>query len=1051
MSKGTRFNSNLSDPPITSDVSGSWGLGERMSQGASSSSKKTRVGTAPSGAGRSWGLTVNRGSSSEEPQSGNSSKGLGSGDFKARSTRKQSQSDVKDPTALRRRVTQQLVKEWSLTDAQAESKGHRYARKIGVCVDSISFTALTGVLTVWALIGDDLRLMYTDKPDDNIFNVLTGICILVFLVEIILSCIAKDDYYMGFFFTLDCVSTVTLVLDLTFVNEALIQRNEEGVDNIKSSRTARIGARAARIVRVLRLIRLLKLMKVFSDFNRKRRRKQRHNMEEWDSDDEAEEAEAMAKSMRESQVGKKLSELTTRRIVVLVLTMMLCIPFLSIGNEEQLPTSLNYGADVISEAYAKLQSDFSRKASFEQVLLQYIFYHNWFAQEAGCNPETRRCPADYWTSIFWFGIAGESEEAVRANSQLASVSSISAKQFFEEARKRDTLFNYGPPPPDEIFDLVSGPWNITCRNQQWLRIGVSVLVDKISGKVSYAVKCPEDLRNAERTKVTPRLLTKDEFTDWHFCFYVDNRPFVRTESICNLMMVGFICVVLGVASAMIGSDANNLILRPLENMMLKVQMIRINPLMATKLADDAFKAEEKKKSRLESSRKRRVTQVIRMLLCTSPEAQERPMETRILENTIIKLGTLLALGFGEAGANITSRNMGSDNNGSVNGMVAGTPVDCIIGFASIQDFSVLTEALQKNIMTFVNQVSEIVHGVIEEYSGAPNKNNGDSFLVIWTTCELKKEHISKIADMSLLSFVRIFAAVHSSRVLAAYREHPLLQQRMGSHFSVTLTFGLHAGWAIEGAVGTEFKIDASYLSPNVSIAQSVQGATKLYGVHLLVTESVMKACTKEMGAKCRLIDNVIVTGSPKAMQLYCIDVNSMFVDVEPAYHCPKWNSLTRYRARQFLDAEKTLKWSEDVHMLEFFAHSLEVNALRMPYSKDFSYIFNMGYQNYNQGEWGAAERILAKTKTMLGFEDGPSAALLQFMKDPFDFVAPDWWKGVHNLDADLSGQGVSIRPFPPTQSRAMNLKALKVETGESLDKVFPGLRGAANPDRKSVV
>jgi len=28
-------------------------------------------------------------------------------------------------------------------------------------------------------------------------------------------------------------------------------------------------------------------------------------------------------------------------------------------------------------------------------------------------------------------------------------------------------------------------------------------------------------------------------------------------------------------------------------------------------------------------------------------------------------------------------------------------------------------------------------------------------------------------------------------------------------------FGLHFGWAIEGSIGSEYKIDASYLSPNV--------------------------------------------------------------------------------------------------------------------------------------------------------------------------------------------------------------------------------------------
>jgi len=51
-------------------------------------------------------------------------------------------------------------------------------------------------------------------------------------------------------------------------------------------------------------------------------------------------------------------------------------------------------------------------------------------------------------------------------------------------------------------------------------------------------------------------------------------------------------------------------------------------------------------------------------------------------------------------------------------------------------------------------------------------------------------------------------------------------------------FGLHYGWAIEGAIGSDFKIDASYLSPNVNIAARLETATNLYGVHLLASSAV---------------------------------------------------------------------------------------------------------------------------------------------------------------------------------------------------------------------
>jgi class 3 adenylate cyclase len=61
-------------------------------------------------------------------------------------------------------------------------------------------------------------------------------------------------------------------------------------------------------------------------------------------------------------------------------------------------------------------------------------------------------------------------------------------------------------------------------------------------------------------------------------------------------------------------------------------------------------------------------------------------------------------------------------------------------------------------------------------------------------------------------------------------------------YSVKMGFGLHFGWGIEvrdyliseGAIGSSFKIDASYLSPNVNLASRLEAATKQFGSHILI-------------------------------------------------------------------------------------------------------------------------------------------------------------------------------------------------------------------------
>ena len=56
---------------------------------------------------------------------------------------------------------------------------------------------------------------------------------------------------MSFFFVLDCVSTGTLVIDLTWINDSF-QASEEDMSNDRVSGTAKIGTRTSRVVRVLR-------------------------------------------------------------------------------------------------------------------------------------------------------------------------------------------------------------------------------------------------------------------------------------------------------------------------------------------------------------------------------------------------------------------------------------------------------------------------------------------------------------------------------------------------------------------------------------------------------------------------------------------------------------------------------------------------------------------------------------------------------------------------------------------------------------------------------
>lgn len=60
-------------------------------------------------------------------------------------------------------------------------------------------------------------------------------------------------------------------------------------------------------------------------------------------------------------------------------------------------------------------------------------------------------------------------------------------------------------------------------------------------------------------------------------------------------------------------------------------------------------------------------------------------------------------------------------------------------------------------------------------------------------------------------------------------------KKIDEDFKVKMGFGLNVGWAIEGAIGSYFKVDASYLSPNVNMAARLEAATKIFDTPILIS------------------------------------------------------------------------------------------------------------------------------------------------------------------------------------------------------------------------
>lgn len=112
---------------------------------------------------------------------------------------------------------------------------------------------------------------------DVIFYTLTTVSLFFFAVEILLNSIAREGYFLGFFFWLDLISTVSLITDIGWIWDEIVgTSNNEGesadaaqnsAQLARSSRGAKIGSRAGRIARVIRLVRLIRVVKLYKNAN----------------------------------------------------------------------------------------------------------------------------------------------------------------------------------------------------------------------------------------------------------------------------------------------------------------------------------------------------------------------------------------------------------------------------------------------------------------------------------------------------------------------------------------------------------------------------------------------------------------------------------------------------------------------------------------------------------------------------------------------------------------------------------------------------------------
>jgi class 3 adenylate cyclase len=860
-------------------------------------------------------------------------------------------------------------------------------------------------LTIYVLFADDIKIMATARYVDTVFSVSYAVCFFIFIAELLFNSWCKstfisiwpprlEGYALSFFWWLDVISTISLLPDINFLAEPM---GLEGFDNAGGG--SQSYTQAGRVVRLVRLVRMVRLYRIASE----RRARKAHEEELLEMARmgvitfEEVEKQSLLYNSRQSRLGEQLSESTTKKVIIMILVLLIIIPIL-------IYTPYNYG------------------------------------------PE------------FGIDMAHEFNMALVPN-EAAEIA---------------------------IQSLLNG-----LRKSYSGRFLGFLIMDPTFGPNPY-INFESNLRSVRKTARLEYIFTSNStaqigigYERYYTKIIYNLNETLRTQAQFSIITTVFVGIMMVGGAVIFSNDADRLVIKPIERMMNLVEAVAANP-----LANFSFDH-----------------------LHSDKAGAAGDFEIKLLESTVEKITGLLRVGFGEAGAGIISANLQTSGGGSatINPLLPGVRIYALFGFCDIHHFEEINRKLANDVLIFVNAIAEIVHSNVHSWSGQCNKNLGNAFVIVWrigdehtllaqiggarkeparesfvgspikesvkriradstnnkTDDSKDKEENKKkrnqvvdlrripgvdvLADHALIGYLKIVAEINRSRRILKYRVEPRLTDNGHKEFKVRMGFGLHAGWAIEGAVGSMQKVDATYLSPHVNMAARLETSSRQYGAPLLASQDFFDLMSQDGQTKMRRLDVVTVKGSEVPIGIYTYDAfqEQEFKDNKKTKRgstgSTKQSQKELHNAQQQV-AKKLLESvlsspglgdrssshssphgsgynSPDrrpsVNLIpgtnkpilfltpkditaDIFDNDYDMITLRNHVTGEFLEVFKEGVTLYLSGDWNNAKLQLERADSMmleaapaLGGDD-PSRTLLQYMQT-YNFVPPKSWKGFRPL------------------------------------------------------
>jgi adenylate cyclase len=220
--------------------------------------------------------------------------------------------------------------------------------------------------------------------------------------------------------------------------------------------------------------------------------------------------------------------------------------------------------------------------------------------------------------------------------------------------------------------------------------------------------------------------------------------------------------------------------------------------------------------------------------------------------------------------------------------MAGRKAELTVFFSDVRGFTSISERLApEQLAALMNDYLGVMTAIIRRHHGTLDKYIGDAIMAFWGAPMAEPAHARQA----------VRAALAMQAALPALNEK--LKDKGWPELAIGM--GINTGWVTVGDMGSPVRQSYTVLGDAVNLASRLEGATKQYGVGLIVGENTRAQLGDEF--LCREIDRVRVKGKTEAITLYEPLAPADEATDELRRELAQWNEvLQAWRARRWEQA-----------------------------------------------------------------------------------------------------------------------------------------------------